>query len=247
MSITSKYPDAILERACPYKNSYISFIDILGFKGLVQDERNNYKIAGPFMALQDLFNMHNGNGSAQKLSLALISDTIVFSADAEIPNIIENVISITVCTIREYWEEGILLRGAITHGKLFHEGNIVFGPALVDAYMLERESAIYPRIVVSEDMFKNHIEGAGFQEYFVSDPHGLRYFDYFGASMGKLLPSGYCLDLEKGKKWLEENLIQTADNAGIHAKYEWLKNEWNNALVNNRTHIVPPIEQYMIL
>lgn len=42
---------------------------------------------------------------------------------------------------------GILVRGAVTVGDVFHDGSIVFGPALNRAAALEKE-AIYPRVVL---------------------------------------------------------------------------------------------------
>lgn len=42
---------------------------------------------------------------------------------------------------------GFFLRGAVTIGDLFHDDQIVFGPALNRAYELESEEAVYPRIL----------------------------------------------------------------------------------------------------
>lgn len=246
MAINTKYPDWILERACPYRDSYISFLDILGFKQLVQDERNSHKIATPYYALQDMFASSDKDSSAGKMSLALISDTIVLSADASIPNIVENVVSLTSAIIREYWEEGIILRGAITFGKLFHDGNIVYGPALVDAYLMERDKAVFPRVIVSKDMFQKHIVGTGFQEQFVVDASDIHYFDFFGLFMSDFIPSEYRLDLAQGRKWLSERLLESKGEDRVYSKYEWLKSEWNKALTKNASKGIPPIDQYMI-
>ena len=49
--------------------------------------------------------------------------------------------------------KGILLRGGITVGQLCHKDNIVYGPAMVEAYELESKSAIYPRVIVSEKFY----------------------------------------------------------------------------------------------
>jgi hypothetical protein len=48
--------------------------------------------------------------------------------------------------------EGILTRGGVVQGGAYHNGRVLFGPGIVEAYNLEREVAKYPRIVVSEEV-----------------------------------------------------------------------------------------------
>ena len=48
--------------------------------------------------------------------------------------------------------EGILTRGAVVQGPAYHNGRVLFGPGIVDAYRLEHEVAKYPRILVSESV-----------------------------------------------------------------------------------------------
>ena len=44
----------------------------------------------------------------------------------------------------------ILLRGAITKGKLYFNGDILFGPGFVDAYLMEENNASVPRIIINK-------------------------------------------------------------------------------------------------
>lgn len=46
---------------------------------------------------------------------------------------------------------GILCRGGVAVGDCFHSQNMIFGPALVEAYQLE-SSAVSPRIAVSDEV-----------------------------------------------------------------------------------------------
>ncbi|WPX99857.1 hypothetical protein Megpolyxen_01765 (plasmid) [Candidatus Megaera polyxenophila] len=48
---------------------------------------------------------------------------------------------------------GVLSRGAITVGNLYHRENIVFGPAMNDVVELEKQ-AIYPRILCSDSLIE---------------------------------------------------------------------------------------------
>ncbi|PDZ55088.1 hypothetical protein CON15_23105 [Bacillus cereus] len=54
----------------------------------------------------------------------------------------------------EMMRKGILMRGGLAVGLLCHNDNIVYGPAMVEAYELESKLAIYPRVVVKENDLK---------------------------------------------------------------------------------------------
>jgi hypothetical protein len=44
------------------------------------------------------------------------------------------------------------MRGAVVRGKLYHEGQTIFGSALVRAYQFENEIARYPRVIVTQEV-----------------------------------------------------------------------------------------------
>jgi hypothetical protein len=48
--------------------------------------------------------------------------------------------------------KNILTRGAVVRGNAYHCGRVAFGPAIIDAYNIERNVAKYPRILVSDEV-----------------------------------------------------------------------------------------------
>ncbi len=65
-------------------------------------------------------------------------------------------------------EDGLLMRGGLTFGPHYMDETIVFGPALVEAVRLEREKAIFPRVVLGDSAVKaedHHID------YYGRGPH----------------------------------------------------------------------------
>jgi hypothetical protein len=60
---------------------------------------------------------------------------------------------------------GLLVRGGLSRGRLYHRGGVVLGEAMVDAYRLESQVAQYPRVVVSprvtdgDRLFTDDVDG----------------------------------------------------------------------------------------
>jgi hypothetical protein len=74
------------------------------------------------------------------------SDHFVFSVPLEFGG---RILDMAPKIIADLLTLGFLTRGAVVLGELYHKDNVVFGPALVEAYDIERREP-YPRIVVSK-------------------------------------------------------------------------------------------------
>ena len=53
-------------------------------------------------------------------------------------------------------QEGLLIRGAIAKGKLYHKKGVMFGPAFIEAHRIEQTVAKYPRVVLSKQTYDDH-------------------------------------------------------------------------------------------
>ena len=135
----------------------VAFIDILGFKELLRRLAH-----GDEALLEDIKDSLQGLRAfgrvAEELSFpyrfpawqaTAFSDNIVLS-DEPTSLGVGRVVESTLMIASMLLERGILSRGGIVIGPLFHEEGIVFGLGLVEAYELEKSVAVYPRIVVSD-------------------------------------------------------------------------------------------------
>jgi len=141
----------------------------------------------------------------------------------------------------------IFIRGAIDHSGLFMDENIVFGPALIGAYKLESEKAIYPRIILSKNvtkLVKKHIayyqDGESFQEdQYLIDTDGLTFLNYLYSILIKF----HNEDLGDEKMHIEEkimahkeaivrNLNKYSEEISVFKKYAWVAN-YHNHFCNN--------------
>lgn len=149
-----------------YTDSYVAFLDILGFKeyvsktecsqiyDLLEKCQNDAK-----WTAENENSTLDVNSLFSKVKLNLISDSMVISIPAaqkgSLDILIVIVCMITMHCITEY---GVFLRGAITKGNLFSDNSKVFGPALNQAYILESQSAVYPRIIFTTKLLNEYKE-----------------------------------------------------------------------------------------
>ena len=85
--------------------------------------------------------------------VSYFSDLVVISAVASDLLASQMVLELTCkLSIRLWSEHRLTLRGGMVMADLHHvDGGQIFGPAIVRAYDLEREKAIYPRILLEKD------------------------------------------------------------------------------------------------
>lgn len=155
-----------------YKYRLIAFIDILGWKETV----NNDKVDRLFTVLENLkekileetlLERHlaetkSKSSDPKKLAearlfvqkqdrqITLFSDSVIISYGGDKDNLewsFHELIASIFQLHQKLLSDGYLIRGAITYGKLYHKQEKCFGPALVRAIGLEACYAIHPRII----------------------------------------------------------------------------------------------------
>ena len=113
---------------------------------------------------------NEGLEQATGIKVTTFSDSIIISYPANKEDglflLLINIIHLQL----ELGALGIMIRGGIAIGGVYHDGRMVFGPAMNEAYMLESRRAVYPRVVIFEDTLKKGIAGTADHS-----PYGLKY------------------------------------------------------------------------
>lgn len=180
-----------------YEKRLIIFIDILGFKNFIDENKSS---AGVDLIKEITIHFqekcsegHMTLTRCYKETFNFFSDTIIitlpfylFNAGV-IPEVNINVdnlrylhlISIYTADIQNHLlKYGLLSRGCVHIGDIYHNKNTWFGPGLVEAHEHESKLAIYPRVIFTKTAaahFQVELDKSHARE-FPKDPFDGRYY-----------------------------------------------------------------------
>lgn len=138
-----------------YQEKLVAFIDLLGFKELNADVEQKSTIHNVLKTNEELIKIietiNIGQKQNENCSIRIFSDSIFFSYPQEMFTALLKDIRTIYYQVAK---QGYFFRGGITFGKVFDTGISLYGPAVIEAYELESNTAFYPRIILKKDLFK---------------------------------------------------------------------------------------------
>ena len=230
-----------------YKDRYIVFIDILGFKDIVNKSNNDNKKAEEILEnLKCIERIKKENDEIFKLTsinrrVTIFSDSIIISyplLHSESGCFLSLVLDIIYITI-ELLDKGVYIRGGMTYGKLYHEGNICFGPAMVEAYSLEQK-ATYPRIIIDKKTIEKALESPGLDRYpitfeeiknLIKIEDNIYYIDFLSNAPDEIEEEEKVNNFFSNiKKNITSHLNNKDYSEEVLKKYKWFVNYYNNSI-----------------
>lgn len=139
-----------------YEDRIVFFFDILGFRDLVNssaqsnDSYQEIKIILEYV--RQFYESEINDSSSKSKQISFFSDSIIISFEESEPEIIFYTLCDVQILLMNLVIRGIVMRGAISFGKLYHDKDFIFGPAFIDAYESETKQAIYPRIICNSTL-----------------------------------------------------------------------------------------------
>lgn len=229
----------------------ILFLDILGYSETIIKSKppkdENYYLEEVHYIMSTLSSFieernryvdnNNDDLGLSRFKSLIFSDNILFFApydnDIDRGNLYMNLLYGLAAFLFQYQKEDFFFRGGITAGPLYYDEKLhmVYGSGLVRAYELESKSAIYPRIVIDENLKpvdwlvglrKENGEGIWYFDYLE-----LAYALYKQEEMNKDLHHSDKLWLENHQSYIQNALIKHKDNLKIYEKYKWLAEYYN--------------------
>jgi hypothetical protein len=147
------FKDYSVNMASPpdFKHGLVGFFDILGFKNVAEAESDEDMVRIAELVSQNLVKVREiqkeivreimGPGSIDIVGSCAFADSILLWCEippAELFDIHYWLVFFRVCAqlMKHYFNEGLPLRGAISHGKFFIEDHCFFGKPFVESHVL---------------------------------------------------------------------------------------------------------------
>ncbi len=231
------------------KKCIVAFIDILGVSAQIRKDATS--------AIQDVWAFcHRILKATNKtnLKIKIFSDNIFLCEEIDDHNPVEaindifnalNEIETTMINLNNSF-----VRGAVAVGMVHFEDNFVLGEALLKAYELESNVAIYPRIIIDESVFTYLDKNAPTVK---KDFDGVYFYDFLpfaGFSLRNLESgeiTGRYLDLKKFKFRIINNCLNNKSNRAVIQKMYWLINYLQNSSLEKEKDPIFTDKEIMIL
>lgn len=225
-----------------YEDRIVCFLDILGFKSHIAEtineddkecKHNTDLLVTVFEEIRDTLDIDRP-GDRKRKEVTQFSDSVVisFPSDEE-SGLFKALLDILFVQIILVYK-GILCRGAIARGKLVHTPKMLFGPGMVSAYTLESKAAIYPRVILDQEIIdigiishaRHHSpihEEKSIMKLLGKDSDGMYYINYVTGAQSELNDPdldypNYLLSLLK----IVSKGLRIKDPSVV-VKYQWLK------------------------
>ena len=122
--------------------------------------------------------------------------------------------------------DGFFIRGGVAMGEVYFDKDIVFGPALLDAYEIESQQARDPRIVLGDSCIDHLAISSGWLlkdadgQFFINYLDRIGWYDVYDEQRGRA-PIGTDL-LTQHKRLVEGKLREYARKPVVWSKYHWI-------------------------
>jgi hypothetical protein len=241
-------------RRSRFEQRYIAFVDILGFADIVKrmatDERLFTTIRDALWKLSSQSREFTEYRRKKKsdIRMTAFSDCYVLSESSSFEP--WRVLAAVQKLGADFLKEGILTRGAVVLGKAYHEGPVLFGQGIVDAYNWESEVAKYPRILVSGEVRKHvwgYHEGSSWKKGLLKrDVDGFWFVNLLTPSLSRwwLLENPGTppvrSHLENVRAALVKAWARAQGNAAHESKVWWLIHRFNRVARENELDQIAP-------
>lgn len=208
-------------------NAAIAFMDILGSGNMIKRDSEEY-LNKVHKAYENTILEYSEfiNGKFEMPKIKIFSDNIALAVvvgDGELHKMAQLIIAAAAFQL-SFLAQGILLRGGVTYGDFFIDEIMVSGNGLLDAYELESEKAVSPKIIIGDvfaEDFKDSLS-PHLRDLIANDNEDGKYFINFASK-------SFFKDENDRKKIINEFLndiqekLKKENDEEIINKLEWLE------------------------
>lgn len=228
----------------PYPEKYVAFVDMLGFRKLVELADSSGERRRALAETVRVFRTTIGAHGKLGTRVTHFSDCLIVSADRSEQGLYM-VLSGCAWLALNLVQYPVLLRGGIAIGGITHEPDILFGLGVNRAYAFER-SGLPPRIGLDQEVVSDIGRSATLSKCnFATEDHlsgepMLHFFQQIEGYEAKPLPGAISWDRHAADiAGIIRRYLGSDQPEDVRAKYVWLGEYWNRAVA--RINILPRV------
>jgi hypothetical protein len=215
---------------------YVALIDVLGYRQLLERDRKSGKLDFKDKLTNALAVLDQFDRSIIKVQA--ISDTIIITC-SEHRNLLEFLEALRK-TFVAFLREGLFIRGGVAYSKHFQSNHLTYSHAIARAYELEQNQAIYPRIVIDQNIIEMYKVGSELPDILTSGflcyEHGVYFLQILSEESWEEIFTLAAEVFEKDKEQLSTN--EAAYNKHLRFQLYLIDSEYN---FNKRDPYIPKI------
>lgn len=141
------------------RRSVVCYLDYLGYQDLIAKDATGGLLHRLHSVYSKVISEIKASRTASELfSVRTFSDNVLIACPIDVEADAENEFAIVLNLVSMFQREmalhGYFFRGAMEIGDLHVNEDMIFGKAIVDAYVLESKHAKFPRIVIGPELKK---------------------------------------------------------------------------------------------
>ncbi len=236
-----------MKKLVQYDEALVTYLDILGFRELVQSETAG-RISKTIRLVREALKPSHDRAKLYQMTYQNFSDLTVVSIPVLSagnlqfrPGVLQSQIRRVANAQIDLLREGIVLRGAITTGSIVRSHGQLFDPALIKAYDLERTQAIYPRVVIDDVVFRELkrnpalTKGTEHEEREIMalldrDEDQYWFIDYLSALFHHVELDLFRTFLRHHRRIIKARAREYERSTKVAEKYEWLASYHNRTI-----------------
>jgi hypothetical protein len=225
-----------LEFVDNYKDRYVAFIDLLGFKNLIIQSEKSPDHRKFLHQILDIVRDTLCRNDSPKLgsNFTYFSDCIVVTTERTFEGLLDIFQSISILSFN-LLQYDILIRGGLTCGGTHHGQDFVYGTAVNRAHEIESALAKNPMTMLSEEVIQDAMSyDPMIKRYLVTDPSN-KYFVHYLLQFAEYRPTpiypGLVLLEDPAQRVIDYicQRLNTATDSPLD-KAKWVQEYWNSTV-----------------
>lgn len=197
--------------------TYTALLDVLSYRFRLERDISSgeYSLKNDLEGALSIFDSVN----PEDFGVQAISDTVIISCRTH--EHFEEFLIILKKVFISFLSKGLFVRGGVAYSRHYQNGRVTYSHAIAKAYEIESKVAIYPRIMIDQNIVDMYNSGAGLPKIFGK---GLLARQNGGCFINILDKDNWSQIYEAANTMYARDQMSLESDEAAFAKHQWFQN-----------------------